>query len=94
MRRQPARHVAGAPEVLLTLGPGEPGRGKPLPERVPVDVLAIDAPAHQRLVNLGKHDYRLEPNLHFTLDMKHLIFRSNMHGEVHTYMVDLDKTGS
>lgn len=45
----------------------------------------------ERLVDMRNHDYRLEPNLHFTPDLKHIIFRSNMHGEVHTYMVELEK---
>lgn len=48
----------------------------------------------EKLVDMRQHDYRLEPNLHFTPDMKHLIFRSNMHGEVHTYMVDIARAGS
>ncbi len=45
----------------------------------------------ERLVNMKAHDYRLEPNAHFTPDGKWLIFRSNMHGDVHTYMVELAK---
>ena len=74
------------------------------PRAIP-DVAGISAPNAEHLVHPGtliaeklvdmrKHDYRLEPNLHFTPDLKHIIFRSNMHGEVHTYMVDLDKPGS
>jgi oligogalacturonide lyase len=74
------------------------------PRAIP-DVAGISAPnaehlvhpgtlGAEKLVDMRQHDYRLEPNLHFTPDMKHLIFRSNMHGEVHTYMVDLDKPGS
>ena len=34
----------------------------------------------ERLVNMGKHDYALEPNAMFSPDMKWLIFRSNMSG--------------
>ena len=74
------------------------------PRPIP-DVASISAPnaahlvhpgtlAAERLVDMRRHDYRLEPNLHFTPDMKHIIFRSNMHGEVHTYMVELAKAGS
>ena len=74
------------------------------PRAIP-DVAGISAPnaehlVHpgtleaERLVDMRNHDYRLEPNLHFTPDMKHLIFRSNLHGEVHTYMVELTKAGS
>jgi oligogalacturonide lyase len=74
------------------------------PRSIP-DVAGISAPnaAHlvhpgtlsaEKLVDMRKHDYRLEPNLHFTPDMKHIIFRSNMHGDVHTYMVALAREGS
>ena len=43
----------------------------------------------ERLVDMKTHDYRLEPNIIFTRDGKWLIFRSNMHGDVHTYMVEV-----
>jgi hypothetical protein len=31
----------------------------------------------------------LEPNLHFTPDMKWIIFRSNLHGAIHVYAVEI-----
>ena len=37
----------------------------------------------ERLVNLAKHDYGLEPNVTFTPDMKWIVFRSNMLGAEH-----------
>ncbi|MCL2893162.1 oligogalacturonate lyase family protein [Brenneria tiliae] len=46
----------------------------------------------RRLVDMSAHDYRLEPNLAFTPDGDYLVFRSNMHGEVHTYAVALNET--
>ncbi|EOY2731592.1 oligogalacturonate lyase family protein [Klebsiella pneumoniae] len=42
-----------------------------------------------RLVDMRRHDYRLEPNLAFTPDGRYLVFRSNMHGAVHTYAVEI-----
>ena len=45
----------------------------------------------EKLVNLAKHDYTLEPNATFTPDGKRLIFRSNMHGATHVYAVELRK---
>lgn len=45
----------------------------------------------ERLVDMRKHDYRLEPNVIFTPDSKHIIFRGNMHGDAHVYMVDVRK---
>jgi oligogalacturonide lyase len=41
----------------------------------------------ERLVDLSKHDYQLEPNVTFTPDQKWIVFRSNMHGSTHTYAV-------
>jgi oligogalacturonide lyase len=69
------------------------------PRAIP-DVAGISAPNSaalihpgtfdaQRLVDMRAHDYRLEPNVHFTPDAKWLIFRSNMHGDVHTYAVEI-----
>jgi oligogalacturonide lyase len=73
------------------------------PQSIP-DVAGISAPnadalVHpgtlraERLVDMRNHDYRLEPNIIFTRDGKSLIFRSNMHGDVHTYRVELAKAG-
>ncbi len=45
----------------------------------------------ERLVNLGKHDYRLEPNVTFSPDMKWIIFRSNMFGPTHVFAVEIAK---
>ena len=43
----------------------------------------------EKLVDLSKHDYRLEPNLTFTPDNKWIVFRSNMHGPTHVYAVEI-----
>jgi oligogalacturonide lyase len=45
----------------------------------------------EKLVNLGKHDYALEPNAMFSPDMKWLIFRSNMSGANQSYAVELKR---
>jgi oligogalacturonide lyase len=45
----------------------------------------------ERLVDLAKHDYRLEPNVTFTPDRKWIVFRSNMHGPTHVYAVEVEK---
>ena len=71
------------------------------PQRVP-DVAGIRNPnsdnlidpgffVSERLVNMSKHDYRLEPNVTFTPDMKWIVFRSNMLGPVHVYAVEIAK---
>jgi oligogalacturonide lyase len=45
----------------------------------------------ERLVDLSKHDYQLEPNVTFTPDQKWIVFRSNMHGATHVYAVEVAK---
>lgn len=45
----------------------------------------------ERLVNMSKHDYRLEPNMTFTPDGKWIVFRSNMFGPTHVFAVEIEK---
>ena len=48
----------------------------------------------ERLVNMSKHDYRLEPNVTFSPDMKWIVFRSNMLGPMHVYAVEIAKSAT
>lgn len=41
----------------------------------------------EKLVDLSKHNYSLEPNVTITPDNKWVVFRSNMHGRAHVYAV-------
>jgi len=45
----------------------------------------------EKLVNLARHDYSLEPNVTFTPDMQWIVFRSNMFGPTHVYAVAVKK---
>ena len=45
----------------------------------------------ERLVNMEKHNYALEPNAMFSPDMKWVIFRSNMSGASQVYAVEIKK---
>ncbi len=45
----------------------------------------------EKLVDLSKHNYRLEPNVTFTPDGKWLVFRSNMLGPTYVFAVELGK---
>jgi len=45
----------------------------------------------EKLVNLARHNYRLEPNVTFTPDMKWIVFRSNMFGPTHVFAVEVKK---
>lgn len=71
------------------------------PHKVP-DVAGVHAPnadslidtgffTSERLVNMSKHDYRLEPNVTFSPDRKWIVFRSNMLGPTHVYAVEIEK---
>jgi oligogalacturonide lyase len=45
----------------------------------------------EKLVDLSRHDYQLEPNVFFTPDGQWIVFRSNMHGATHVYAVEVQK---
>jgi oligogalacturonide lyase len=48
----------------------------------------------ERLVNMSRHQYRLEPNPIFTLDQKMIVFRSNLFGPTYVFGVEVAKAGS
>lgn len=45
----------------------------------------------ERLVNMSKHKYALEPNVSFTPDQKWVVFRSNMFGPTYAFAVEIAK---
>ena len=45
----------------------------------------------ERLVNMSKHQYKLEPNVSFTPDQKWIVFRSNMFGPTYAFAVEVAK---
>jgi oligogalacturonide lyase len=45
----------------------------------------------EKLVNMSKHNYALEPNVRFTPDQKMIIFRSNMFGPTYVFGVEIAK---
>lgn len=47
----------------------------------------------ERLVNLSKHNYHLEPNVNFTPDGKWVVFRSNLFGPTYVFAVEVAKAG-
>jgi len=46
----------------------------------------------ERLVNMKNHNYKLEPNVHFSPDGKWIIFRANFEGRENVYAVEITKT--
>jgi oligogalacturonide lyase len=59
--------------------------------RVGGEPVKIGKLAVRKLVDLSKHDYRLEPNVTITPDNRWIVFRSNMHGPTHVYAVMVTK---
>ena len=45
----------------------------------------------EKLVNMSKHNYRLEPNVSFTPDQKWVVFRSNMFGDTYAFAAEVAK---
>lgn len=45
----------------------------------------------EKLVNMAKHQYRLEPNVSFTPDAKWVVFRSNMFGDTYVFAAEVAK---
>jgi len=45
----------------------------------------------EKLTNMAKHNYRLEPNVSFTPDAKWVVFRSNMFGDTYAFAVEVAK---
>jgi len=45
----------------------------------------------ERLVNMARHQYRLEPNVSFTPDQKWVVFRSNMFGDTYVFAAEVKK---
>jgi oligogalacturonide lyase len=48
----------------------------------------------EKLVNMSKHQYKLEPNVRFSPDQKWVIFRSNMFGPTYTFGVEVAKANT
>jgi len=47
----------------------------------------------EKLVNMKHHNYRLEPNVHFSPDGKWVIFRANFEGKQQIYAVEVERKG-
>ena len=45
----------------------------------------------EKLVNMKHHNYKLEPNVHFSPDGKWIVFRANFEGDEQVYAVEIAK---
>jgi oligogalacturonide lyase len=68
------------PELTRSQGINDPGMVQPGVFRA------------EKLVNMAKHNYRLEPNVSFTPDAKWVVFRSNMFGDTYAFAVEVAKS--
>jgi oligogalacturonide lyase len=68
-------------------------RAELIPNRGTVDKSFVNPGVFhaERLVNMRKHQYRLEPNVSFTPDEKWVVFRSNMLGPTYAFAVEVAK---
>jgi oligogalacturonide lyase len=48
----------------------------------------------ERLINMGAHNYHLEPNVRFTPDKKLVVFRTNMFGAEYVLGVEVEKAAA
>jgi oligogalacturonide lyase len=94
-REQWSVHYNVSPDGKLFAGDGggpssvaAPGNGQWIYLFTPED----GAFKAEKLVDLSKHNYKLEPNVTFTPDGQWIVFRSNMHGATHVYAVEVKKS--
>ena len=81
-------HAKDGKWIYLFRPRGVPNYGIRSPGKDLIDVGVLQS---ERLVNMSKHDYRLEPNVSFTPDMKWIVFRSNMFGPTQVFAVEVAK---
>ncbi len=67
--------------------------GGPMPEGQWIYLFDYDGQRLKgtRLVNMKNHDYKLEPNIHFSPDQRWIIFRANFEGTENVYGVEIAK---
>ncbi len=82
------------PAGQLALKTYEPAALKPrnvTPKQMMTGLIKGGYLESEKLVNLSKHNYRLEPNPSFTPDQKFIVFRSNMFGPDYAFAVEVAK---
>ena len=79
-------HAADGKWIYLFRPEAIPNRGTAEPGFVNPGVLRAE-----RLENMSKHEYRLEPNVSFTPDQKWVVFRSNTLGPSYAFAVEVEK---
>ncbi len=89
-------HFNTSPDEQLLCGDGgDPGQVAKAPDGQWIYLFKPegDQLVSEKLVNMKNHQYRLEPNVHFSPDAKWIIFRANFEGIENVYAVEIRKSG-
>jgi oligogalacturonide lyase len=81
-------------EKLFCGDGGDPGQVAKAPDGMWIYLFKPEGDkfVSEKLVNMKNHNYRLEPNVHFSPDEKWVIFRANFEGIEGVYAVEINKT--
>src|SRR5687767_9338939 len=81
---------SNADETLFAGDGGDPGAVAKAPDGQWINLFRPEGEKFvtEKLVNMKHHQYRLEPNVHFSPDGKWIIFRANFEGDAHVYAVE------
>ena len=85
-------HFTSSPDEKLFAGDGgDPGAVAKAPDGQWIYLFtpAGDKFISEKLVNMKHHQYKLEPNVHFSPDAKWIIFRANFEGIENIYAVEV-----
>lgn len=85
---------SNADESLFAGDGGDPGSVAKSPDGQWINLFTPNGDKFdtEKLVNMKHHQYRLEPNVHFSPDGKWIIFRANFEGDAGVYAVEIAKT--
>lgn len=88
-------HYNSSPDEKLFAGDGgDPGAVAKAPDGQWIYLFTPDGDhfKSEKLVNMKQHQYKLEPNVHFSPDSKWIIFRANFEGTENVYAVEIAKS--
>lgn len=85
---------SNATETLFAGDGGDPGAVAKAPDGQWINLFTPNGEKFdvEKLVNMKHHNYKLEPNVHFSPDGKWIIFRANFEGASNVYAVEIKKS--
>ena len=85
---------SNATETFFAGDGGDPGAVAKAPDGQWINLFTPNGDRFdtEKLVNMKHHQYKLEPNVHFSPDGKWVIFRANFEGESNVYAVEIKKS--